>query len=89
VEANVVAPVIFEERIKLPPVLTILSVLIMAALIGVLGLVIAVPLLAAVIVIIRHVLIGEVYNEHAGGRVAPAVLVQTSTERRSAAATGP
>ena len=87
VEANVVAPLIFEQRIKLPPVLTILSVLIMAALIGVLGLVIAVPLLAAVMVIIRHVLIGEIYNEHAGGRVAPAVLVQT-TERRSAAVSG-
>ena len=83
VEANVVAPLIFEQRIKLPPVLTILSVLIMAVLIGVLGLLIAVPLLAALMVVIRHVLIGEVYNEHAGGRAPPAVLVQTSTERRS------
>ncbi len=89
IEANIVAPLIFQERIKLPPVLTILSVLIMAVLIGVLGLVIAVPLLAAVIVMIRHVLIGEVYNEHAGGRVVPAVLVQTSAERRSPVVSGP
>jgi len=54
----------------------------------VLGLVIAVPLLAALMVVTRHVLIGEVYNEHAGGRAPPAVLVQTSTERRSVAAPG-
>jgi predicted PurR-regulated permease PerM len=89
VEANVVAPLIFEQRIKLPPVLTILSVLIMATLIGVLGLVIAVPLLAAVIVLVRHVLIGEVYDEHFGGHVPPAVLVQTSSERRVASAAEP
>lgn len=81
VEANVVAPLIFQQRIRLPPVLTIVSVLAMAMLIGVLGLIIAVPLLAAVIVVIRHVLIDEIYGEAARGRVSSAVLVHTSGER--------
>lgn len=82
-EANVVAPLIFQERIRLPPVLTILSVLTMASLIGALGLVIAVPLLAAVMVVTRHVLIGEVYHEESGGRIAAAVLVEPTGERRA------
>ena len=81
VEANVVAPLIFQQRIRLPPVLTIVSVLAMATLIGVLGLVIAVPLLAAVMVVVRHVLIDEIYEEASRGRVASAVLVQTSGQR--------
>ncbi len=85
IETNVVRPLIFQERIRLPPVLTILSVLIMASLIGVLGLVIAVPLLAAVMVVVRHVLIGEIYDEESRGRIAAAVLVNTTGERRAVA----
>ncbi|GBD31349.1 MAG: AI-2E family transporter [Gemmatimonadales bacterium] len=83
VEANVVAPLIFEERIRLPPVLTIMSLLIMASLMGVLGLVIAVPLLASVIVVVRHILIGQVYGEAPGDRITSAVLVGTSGERKA------
>ncbi len=83
IETNVVRPLIFQERIRLPPVLTILSVLIMASLIGALGLVIAVPLLAAVMVVVRHVLIGEIYDEASRGRIAAAVLVEATGERRA------
>jgi predicted PurR-regulated permease PerM len=82
-EANVVAPLIFQQRIRLPPVLTILSVLVMASLLGAAGLVIAVPLLAAVMVVARHVLIGEVYHEESTGRIAAAVLVEPTGERRA------
>jgi len=81
VEANVVAPLIFQQRIRLPPVLTIVSVLAMASLIGVLGLIIAVPLLAAAMVVMRHVLIDEIYEEVSRGRIAAAVLVHTSGQR--------
>jgi predicted PurR-regulated permease PerM len=56
-EANFVHPVIMERQINLPPVLSILSVLVMAELLGVVGLVVAVPVLATVIVIIRRVYI--------------------------------
>ncbi len=82
VEANAVAPLIFEERVSLPPVLTIMSVLIMATVLGVLGLIVAVPTLAAVLVIIRHVLFGQVYGEHGADEIPSAVLVQTTGERK-------
>ena len=82
IEANVVAPLIFEERVSLPPVLTIMSVLIMATVLGVLGLIVAVPTLAAVLVIVRHVLFGQVYGEHGADVIPSAVLVQTTGERK-------
>lgn len=56
-EANFVHPVIMERQINLPPVLSILSVLVMAELLGAIGLVVAVPVLATAIVIIRRVYI--------------------------------
>lgn len=83
VEANVVAPLIFEERVSLPPVLTLLSVLIMATLLGVLGLIVAVPTLATVMVLLRHILFGEVYGETDTFRVPSAVLVGVTGERKA------
>ncbi len=82
VEANVVAPVIFEHRVNLPPVLTIASVLVMATLLGPLGLVVAVPTLAVAMVVVRDVLFCEVYHELDTSRVTAAVLVDTKTGER-------
>lgn len=83
-EANVVLPLIFQERIRLPPVLTIVSVLMMASLVGVLGLLIAVPFLATILVVIRHVLVDQIYGEAAPrARMSSAVLVDTSGERKA------
>lgn len=62
-EANVVLPRIMERKVSLPPVLTIASVLVMGALLGAIGLVVAVPILAVVLVLVRHVLRGAVYGE--------------------------
>jgi len=75
VEANVVVPRIMERRLALPPVLTIASVLTMGTLIGVVGLVVAVPVLAVTMVVLRHVLQGEVYGD--AGHAEPAVLRAT------------
>lgn len=55
VEANFIHPLIMERQVNLPPVLSILSVLIMADLLGPLGLVVAVPTLATVMVIVRRI----------------------------------
>ncbi len=82
VEANVVAPVIFEHRVNLPPVLTITSVLVMATLLGPLGLVVAVPALAVAMVVVRDVLFSEIYHELDMTRVTAAVLVDTKTGER-------
>ncbi len=57
IEANFVAPLIMERQVHMPPVLSILSVLVMAELLGVVGLLVAVPTLATIMVIIRRIYI--------------------------------
>ena len=75
IEANVVHPIIMHHRVALPPALTIMAVLVMGALAGLLGMIVAVPLLATIIVIVRHVLIYETYGERPEGITGHAVLV--------------
>ena len=60
IEANLVAPMIMERRVHLPPVLSILSVLIMAHLLHVVGLLVAVPVLATTMVIVRRVYVHRI-----------------------------
>jgi predicted PurR-regulated permease PerM len=87
-EANVVVPRIMQRKVDLPPVLTISSVLIMGTLLGAIGLIVAVPLLCVVMVLIRHVLHGQIYGET--GEYKTAVLRPTDpwtgVERRRAVA---
>jgi predicted PurR-regulated permease PerM len=86
-EANVVVPRIMQRQVSLPPVLTIASVLIMATLLGPIGLVVAVPTLAVTLVIVRHVLQGEIYGE--GDTFEPAVLKITGQHRVTPAPVAP
>ena len=79
IEANVVVPRIMERQVALPPVLTIASVLIMGTLLGLVGLIVAVPVLAVTIVVVRHVLQGEIYGDTGPGE--PAVLRATGEFR--------
>jgi predicted PurR-regulated permease PerM len=74
VEANVVHPLLMQHRVALPPALTILSVLVMGAVAGLLGMLVAVPALATVIVLLRHVVIFHAYGEHPDAAVPHAVL---------------
>lgn len=60
IEANVIAPMIMERQVHLPPVLTLLSVLIMAHLLEVIGLLVAVPVLASVMVIVRRIYVHRI-----------------------------
>jgi len=62
VESNVVLPLVMSKKVDLPPVLSIMSVLIMGKLLGPMGLIIAVPTLAAVMVIVRRILITRIYE---------------------------
>jgi len=63
IEANFVAPVVMERQVNLPPVITIAGVLLIGKLFGLAGLIVAVPILAFVMVLIRHILLGEVYGD--------------------------
>ena len=79
IEANLVSPVVMSRRVSLPPVLTILSVLIAAEVAGLLGMLVAVPALAVAVVLVRHILIDRAYGESGAESVVlpPAVLVTT------------
>ncbi len=63
IEANLIAPQVMERQVNLPPVLTIAGVLIMGKLFGTMGLLVAVPVLAVIMVLIRHILLGAVYGD--------------------------
>ncbi len=54
VEANVVAPKVFERQVRLPPVWTLLSVLVALKLLGPIGMIVAVPVLATGRVLVRR-----------------------------------
>ena len=62
VEGNLVAPLIMERQVNLPPVMTILSVLIMGRLLGPIGLLVAVPTLVLLDVVVRRILINRIYE---------------------------
>jgi predicted PurR-regulated permease PerM len=63
IEANFVAPVVMERQVNLPPVVTIAGVLLIGKLFGLAGLIVAVPILTFIMVLVRHILLGEVYGD--------------------------
>ena len=62
IEGNIVSPHIISKQVDLPPVLTIVFVLIIGALLGPLGLLVAVPGLAVIMVIVRRILLTRLYE---------------------------
>ena len=62
IEGNIIAPLVMSKKVDLPPVLTIMAVLVMGQLLGPMGLIIALPTLAVVMVIVRRILITRVYE---------------------------
>ena len=62
VEGNIIAPMVMSKKVDLPPVLTIMAVLVIGQLLGAMGLIIATPTLAALMVIVRRILITRIYE---------------------------
>ena len=62
IEGNIIAPKIMSKKVHLPPVLTIVFVLIVGQLLGPLGLLVAVPGLVVIMVIVRRILLTRVYE---------------------------
>lgn len=62
IESNLVLPLITQNQVKLPPVLSIMSVLIFGQLLGPVGLIVAVPILVVLTVIVRRVLVNRIYE---------------------------
>ncbi|MCC7195236.1 MAG: AI-2E family transporter [Gemmatimonadaceae bacterium] len=85
VEANIIAPMVFERGINLPPVLTIMAVLVAGTLLGPVGLVVAVPLLAVLLVAVRKVLLERIYRDEPIGAGAAQAVAAASPAGRGAA----
>jgi predicted PurR-regulated permease PerM len=62
IEGNLVSPLVMSKKVDLPPVMTIMAVLVMGTLLGGLGLVVALPTLAALMVIVRRIVISRIYE---------------------------
>jgi predicted PurR-regulated permease PerM len=63
IESNVVTPLIERETVELPPALTIVFQLALAVLVGGLGLVLATPLLAVIVVLVQMVYIQDLLGD--------------------------
>jgi predicted PurR-regulated permease PerM len=61
-EGNIVVPLITAKQVEVPPVLAIIAVLVVGKLLGPMGLPVAVPLLAVVMVVLRRILINRIYE---------------------------
>ncbi len=88
-ENQLVVPLLMHRKVDLPPVLTIMSVLICGKLLGPFGLLVAVPTLAVVMVLVRRVLIGRVYqDEELSGPVVKPVVSRRQRRKMEAQARG-
>ena len=62
-EGNVIAPVVQRRTVELPPVLTIFSQTVLGALFGPLGLILATPMTAAAMVLVRKIYIEDMLGD--------------------------
>lgn len=62
--SNIVTPLIQKRMINLPPALTIISQVIMGTLSGALGIILAVPLLAIIIILVDELYVKKMETEH-------------------------
>jgi hypothetical protein len=62
IEGNLVSPYITQRQVDLPPVLTIVFVLIIGKLLGPMGLLVAVPALVVVMVVVKRILLTRIYE---------------------------
>ncbi len=69
-EGNLIAPLIQRRAVQLPPALTILSQTVLGTLFGLMGLILATPLTAAGVVVVRMVYVESVLEKE-DGRSAP------------------
>ncbi|MFI5311083.1 MAG: AI-2E family transporter [Gemmatimonadales bacterium] len=63
IEGNLIAPLVMQRGVHLPPVFSIMAVLVLGKLFGAVGLLVAVPMLAVAMVFVRKVLIERVYGD--------------------------
>ena len=62
-EGNVITPVLLKKRLDVPPVMTVVAVAALGMVFGVLGMLIAEPLLAAVLVTTKMLYVTDVVGD--------------------------
>lgn len=62
-ESNVLMPIIFQKTVHLPPVLTIIAQILLGAIFGFVGIVLATPLMAAGIVLVKMIYVQDVLGD--------------------------
>ncbi|HZS61817.1 MAG TPA: AI-2E family transporter [Gemmatimonadaceae bacterium] len=62
IEGNFVAPNIMSKRVDLPPVLTMIAVLVFGELLGPVGLLVSIPLLVVIMVLVHRLLVARLYE---------------------------
>lgn len=62
-ESNVLMPIIFQETVHLPPVLTIIAQVLLGAIFGFVGIILATPLMAAGIDLIKMIYVEDVLGD--------------------------
>lgn len=62
-ESNVLMPIIFQKTVHLPPVLTIIAQILLGAIFGFIGIVLATPLMAAGIDLVRMIYVEDVLGD--------------------------
>jgi len=89
-EGNVIAPLIQKRTVALPPALTIFSQTILGTLFGVLGLILATPAMAALLVLVRMAYVGDVLEQGPGDKAkAPCPGRASGRDQPRMATTGP
>ena len=63
VEGNVLTPLVLQRAVDLPPVLTIISLVVLGTLFGFLGLLLATPLLATILVVVKMLYVQDVLGD--------------------------
>lgn len=63
IEGNIIMPLVFEKTVSLPPALTVAAQLLMAALMGLLGVLLATPLLAVALVLVQMLYVEDVLKD--------------------------
>ncbi len=63
VEANVIMPLIFQKTVHLPPAMTLVAQVLLGGMLGFIGIVLATPLMAAGIVVVKRIYVEDVIKD--------------------------
>lgn len=74
IESNVVTPLIERETVELPPALTVVFQLGLASLVGGMGLILATPLLAMIVVVVQLVYLQDILGDKQEGLVSDEII---------------